>query len=90
MLSVMIVAAVSVHWNHGLFAATNGIEVPLLYATGALTLALTGPGAYSLDAVLGLDRLWSPGLEWAALGAGVVAAVVNLAARRPAATVSTA
>jgi putative oxidoreductase len=90
LLSVMIVAAVSVHWNNGLFAGTNGIEVPLLYATGALTLALTGPGAYSLDAVLGLDRLWSPGLEWAALGAGVLAAVVNLAARRPAPNVSTA
>ena len=87
LVSVMIVAAVSVHWGHGLFAATNGIEVPLLYATGALTLALTGPGAYSLDAVLGLDRLWSPGLEWAAIGAGVLAGVVNLAARRPAASV---
>jgi putative oxidoreductase len=90
LVSVMIVAAVSVHWGHGLFAATNGIEVPLLYATGGLTLALTGPGAYSLDALLGLDRLWSPGLEWAALGAGVLAAVVNLAARRPAPNVSTA
>jgi putative oxidoreductase len=83
-ISVMIVAAVSVHWSHGLFATTNGIEVPLLYATGGLTLALTGPGAYSLDAALGLDGLWSPGLEWAAIGAGVLAAVVNLAARRPA------
>jgi putative oxidoreductase len=90
LLSVMIVAAVSVHWNHGLFAGTNGIEVPLLYATGAVTLALTGPGAYSLDAVLGLDRLWSPGLEWATIGAGVLAAVVNLAARRPTPSVSTA
>jgi putative oxidoreductase len=90
LLSVMIVAAVSVHWTHGLFAATNGIEVPLLYATGGLTLALTGPGAYSLDAVLGLDRLWSPGLEWAALGAGVLAAVANLAARRPAPSVAKA
>jgi putative oxidoreductase len=90
LLSVMIVAAVSVHWNHGLFATTNGIEVPLLYATGAVTLALTGPGAYSLDGVLGLDRLWSPGLEWAALGAGVLAAVVNLAARRPTPSVANA
>jgi putative oxidoreductase len=90
LLSVMIVAAVSVHWTHGLFAATNGIEVPLLYATGAVTLALTGPGAYSLDAVLGLDRLWSPGLEWAALGASVLAALVNLAARRPAPSVAKA
>jgi putative oxidoreductase len=90
LLSVMIVAAVSVHWNHGLFAGTNGIEVPLLYATGALTLALTGPGVYSLDAVLGLDRLWTPELAWAAIGAGVLAAVVNLAARRPATSVAKA
>src|SRR3954463_14934825 len=89
-ISVMIVAAVSVHWSHGLFATTNGIEVPLLYATGALALALTGPGLYSLDAVLGLDRLWSPGLTWAAITVGVLGAVVNLAARRPAATVSAA
>jgi putative oxidoreductase len=90
MISIMIVAAVSVHWGHGVFATTNGIEVPLLYATGGLTLALTGPGAYSLDAALGLDRLWTPGIEWAAIGAGVLAAVVNLAARRPAPTASTA
>jgi putative oxidoreductase len=89
-ISVMIVAAVSVHWSHGLFATTNGIEVPLLYATGALTLALTGPGAYSLDAALGLDRLWSPGLAWAAIAVGVLGAVVNLAARRPAAAASAA
>jgi putative oxidoreductase len=90
MLSVMIVAAVSVHWSHGLFATTNGIEVPLLYATGALTLALTGPGAYSVDAALDLDRLWSPGLEWAAIAAGVLVAVANLAARRQTQSVSTA
>src|SRR5688500_766937 len=43
LLSVMIVAAVSVHW-HGVFASSNGVEVPLLYATGAVGLALTGPG----------------------------------------------
>ena len=42
LLSVMIVAAVSVHWKNGLFAGTNGIEVPLLYSTGAVALALTG------------------------------------------------
>src|SRR3954462_4792819 len=29
MISVMIVAAITVHWDHGLFATTNGIEVPL-------------------------------------------------------------
>src|SRR5215212_2800548 len=36
MISIMIVAAVTVHWEHGLFAASNGIELPLLYAAGAV------------------------------------------------------
>ena len=45
MLSVMIVAGISVHWHNGVFAMNNGIELPLLYAAGAVTIALTGPGA---------------------------------------------
>ena len=60
-VSVMIVAAVSVHWQHGVFATTNGIEVPLLYATGAIALALTGPGAYSLDELAGLTPVLDDG-----------------------------
>ena len=55
MLSVMIVAAVSVHLKNGLFAMSNGIELPLLYGAAAAALALTGPGQYSLDALLGLQ-----------------------------------
>src|SRR5438552_14827690 len=47
---VMVVAAAAVHWQKGFFATSNGIELPLLYATTALILASTGPGAYSLDA----------------------------------------
>ena len=82
LLSVMLVAAVSVHWKNGLFAATNGIEVPLLYATGALALALTGPGPFSLDTVLGIDHTWTPTLKLAALVVGVVGGAVNLQARR--------
>ena len=58
LLSVMIVAAISVHWKNGVFATANGIEVPLLYAAGAVALAFTGFGPFSLDArgTLGLDR----------------------------------
>src|SRR6185295_4964382 len=52
MISVMIVAMITVHWEHGLFAANNGVEVPLLYSTTALGLALIGYGHYSLDTVL--------------------------------------
>lgn len=82
MISVMLVAAFSVHWSNGLFAGTNGIEVPLLYATGALGMALVGPGRFSLDAALGLSSLWTPAITLGALAVGVLGGLVNLALRR--------
>ena len=90
MVSVMIVAAISVHWQGGVFASTNGIEVPLLYAVVGAALAFTGPGQYSLDALLGLTAVWTPALGAAALVVGVIGAAVNLALRRPAAQVAAA
>lgn len=81
-VSVMIVAALAVHRSGGLFAMNNGIEVPLLYAAGGVALALTGPGAYSLDALLGLASLSTPVLGWTALAAGVAGGVANLLVRR--------
>jgi putative oxidoreductase len=89
-ISVMVVAALSVHWQHGLFAQNNGIEVPLLYATAAAVLGLTGYGGYSLDAVLGLGSIWTPGLTLAVLAAGAVGGAANLALRRPAAAAAAA
>jgi putative oxidoreductase len=82
MLSVMVVAS-SVHWPN-IFAQSNGIEVPFLYAGAATALALTGYGAYSLDAALGLTPLWTSGLTWTALALGVLGGVANLGLRRPA------
>ena len=81
-VSVMIVAALTVHRDGGLFAMNNGIEVPLLYAAGAVALAFTGPGAYSLDALLGLEALWAPEVALTAIALGVLAGVVNLLVRR--------
>jgi putative oxidoreductase len=81
-LSVMIVAAVSVHAPNGLFAMSNGIEVPLLYGVGALALALAGPDLFSLDALLGLTPLWTSTVRWAVLIAGILGGVANLALRR--------
>jgi putative oxidoreductase len=82
MVAVMIVAAVSVHWQHGLFAGSNGIEVPLLYGAGAAALALTGPGLYSLDAALGLAGTWTPALDEIVLAIGIAGGIVSLLVRR--------
>ena len=81
-VSVMIVAAATVHWQHGLFAQNNGIELPLLYGVTALTLAATGYGALSLDGALGLT--WSAPVIWSALGVGVIGGFGNLAVRKTA------
>ena len=81
-VSVMIVAMVTVHWEHGLFASNNGIEVPLLYLTAAVAFALIGYGRYSIDSWLGLSSLWTPTLAWIALGAGAFGAVATLGLRR--------
>jgi putative oxidoreductase len=82
MISVMIVAAITVHWEHGLFATNNGVEVPLLYATAALGFALAGYGAYSLDTWLGIADRWTTSLTTVVLAIGVVGGFGNLALRR--------
>ena len=84
-VSVMLVAIATVHWPHGLFAQNNGIEVPLLYAVTAVALALTGHGAYSLDAAFGLS--WSTEVAWVTLSLGALGAIANLAVRKPPTTV---
>jgi putative oxidoreductase len=81
MISVMVVAAGAVHWRNGLFAMSNGIELPLLYGVAAFALGLTGPGEYSLDALLGLGGPWTPALSLVVLGLGVVVGFANLGLR---------
>src|SRR5258706_3815784 len=82
MISVMIVAAMTVHWEHGLFAANNGIELPLLYGAAAFALALTGFGQYSLDSLLGIAGHLPLTDTWVALTIGVIGGFANLALRR--------
>ena len=79
-IAIMIVAIATVHWPHGLFAQNNGLEVPLLFSTAAVAIALIGNGAYSLDAALGLS--WPAEVVWVALGLGVLGGFANLAIRK--------
>ncbi len=82
MISVMLVAMMTAHAGKGLFAATNGVELPLLYAAAAATLVLIGPGAWSLDSLFGLTAYWTPEIRVAALGVGILGALGNLVVRR--------
>jgi putative oxidoreductase len=79
-ISVMVVAMVTVHWSHGLFAQDNGIELPLLYSVTVAGIALIGYGAYSLDALLQLT--WSSEVVWTVLGLGLIGGLANLAIRK--------
>jgi putative oxidoreductase len=45
----MLVAIRKAHWKTG-FHGQGGYEMAFLFAVAAATVALTGPGAYSLDA----------------------------------------
>lgn len=82
MLSVMIVAAVTVHWKNGYFATSNGIELPVMFSVAAVALAFTGYGQFSLDAVTGLATYFGTFEAVVALIVGVVGAVGNLSLRR--------
>lgn len=53
MLSAMFIT----HIDNGFFVADGGYELVLLLGGAALTLVLTGPGAYSLDSVAGIPRV---------------------------------
>jgi putative oxidoreductase len=79
---VMLVAIVGVHLKQGFFSTQGGYEFPMLLGVAALSLAFTGPGQASLDALLGLH---AAGVEWGAgaLLAAVVGGGAQLASRRP-------
>ncbi len=52
-IAAMLIA-IKVHWAKGLWNMKGGIEYPLMNLTAAIALAFTGPGAFSLDALLHL------------------------------------
>src|SRR5438093_13109418 len=43
-LLVTLVATIVVHLKNGFFVTKHGVQLPMLYAMGALVLAFTGPG----------------------------------------------
>lgn len=79
--AVMLVAGFSAHLKQGFFLQKGGYEYTLVLGLAALSIAFTGPGELSLDALFGLDlggALW--GL--AALLVGLVGGTIPLAGRQ--------
>jgi putative oxidoreductase len=78
----MLVAIVTVHWANGFWAGKRGYEFNLTLLSAVATLALTGPGSYSLDHALGIHLP-----EPLTLVVGTIALVVGvggtLASRSP-------
>ena len=80
-IAVMVVAIGSVHLPKGFFVSDGGFEYNLMIVASSTALAFAGPGAYSLDAVEGLNLAgWLPGVV--AVVAGLVAGAGSLASRR--------
>ncbi len=80
--SVMFVAGVSAHLKQGFFAMSGGYEYTLVLGVAGLTVAFTGPGALSLDALFGYTM---SGAWWgaAALFVGLAGGTLQLAQRHP-------
>ena len=53
-IAAMLVAVALVHWPKGFWNTKGGFEFNLSIIGAAVALALTGPGAYSLDALVGI------------------------------------
>ena len=53
-LSTMAMATAKGHWGKPIWVTEGGAELPLVYGVTATALALTGPGAISLDNLLGI------------------------------------
>jgi putative oxidoreductase len=83
LISVMLTAIRTVHWQNGPWATNGGYEYNVVLISALLALAETGPGRWSLDHALRLDRSGVAPMA-AVLASGVAGAVAAAAMARPA------
>ena len=81
-VAVMLVAILTVHVPRGFDNAGGGYEYNLANIAGALAIAGTGNGAYSLDAAAPVAILAQPAAVLIIFAAAIVGALLALAARR--------
>ncbi|MFD6530834.1 DoxX family protein [Streptomyces sp. NPDC060184] len=76
-MGVMTVAG-TVKWHNGLWVQNDGYEYPMVLVVASGALALTGPGRWSADRLLGTDP-WPLWVVVAALVAGPVSGLLTRA-----------
>ncbi len=77
-----MIVAIAVHWPAGFFGQNGGYELALSYALFGVAFAFIGFGAYSIDAVSGLQTLFTPLVDGVAVLLGIVGGLANVAIRR--------
>ena len=78
-IGIMVVAGWTVHKNNGFFIIKEGWEYVFILSITALTIAVTGPGNWSIDHVLEIsdDFIGWNGF-WIAGGLGISAGLLQL------------
>ncbi|HRW08100.1 MAG TPA: DoxX family protein [Caldilineaceae bacterium] len=78
--ATMLMAIIVAHWPK-FFASNQGLEFPLALLAVAVAIVLTGPGAYSFDAVLGIAfaQAWVPFVGLLLVVVGIIAAFATRA-----------
>ena len=69
-----------VHWPNGFFNTKGGYEFPFVLAVAAIALVLTGSGAWSIDAAIGLSL--DASLRVALVIVGIIGGLLSLAVPR--------
>ncbi|EHI43623.1 hypothetical protein OPAG_06911 [Rhodococcus opacus PD630] len=79
-VAVMLVAAWTVHRKKGFYSVNSGWEYNFILAVIGVVIATSGPGAYSIDYVLGISNPLSGGVGFlVAVGGGIVAGAAQIA-----------
>src|SRR5690348_11813607 len=53
--AAMLMAVAKFHWSKGFWSPKGGYEYPLVLGILSVVLGLSGPGSYSLDALIGFS-----------------------------------